>query len=396
MRAYSCILLLVLACGGEEATANVPAESPETPSAVSSAETATTPEVMPETVPAPEVVPEAQPEAPEALPDPNAPLVDLLQVEPRQLSASSVYRDDATQVERLTDGDFETAWNSQTMEPGASDPVVLTFVVPTNAQLQSILLTAGYTKLSRGRDLFLQNLRIRHVRVVHGAETFEADLDVEERGLQTIPVSGNGGEWRIEFTEWEPGEREDYRELCVSELRVMGRLDADNAGALTDAQMDAEDAALDAEVAQLEAEMAAEEAEDEAALMGDEVEGPPLGVVLAPRPDLHLTEMVLAPEIDRRAPIDPRSTYSKADAERVNCFFRLQNPERKETEVFISWENEEVESRNEPTAIPVPPNRTFTHWRYTSTGWRRPGVYTCVIRNAAEEVLGRAPFELTE
>lgn len=396
MRAYSCVLFLILlACGSDEAPASESAESPAPPAEANAARSTETPETPTEAQETPRETPPEAAITPEA-PAPNAPLIDLLQVEPRQLTASSVYRDDLTQVERLTDGDFETAWNSQTMEPGADEPVVLTFVLPENAQLQTVMLTVGYTKLNRGRDLFVQNLRIRHARIVHGAETFEADLDIDERGLQTIPVNGSGGEWRIEFTAWEPGEREDYRELCVSELRVMGRLPgSESAGEQTDAQMDAEDAAFEAEMAELDAEIAAENAEDEAALMEDD-EDSPLAVVLTPRPDLHLTEMVLAPDIDRRTPVDPRSTYSKMDGERVNCFFRLQNPEREETEVFISWENEEGESRNEPTAIPVPPNRTFTHWRYTSTGWRRPGVYTCVIRNADEEVLGRAPFELTE
>ena len=115
----------------------------------------------------------------------------------------------------------------------------------------------------------------------------------------------------------------------------------------------------------------------------------PNGVVLVARAGLHLTEMVLAPEMDGRTPLGPRYTYNKADEDQVN-------PEREATEVFISWEDEDGGSRNAPTAITVPPNRTFAHWRYTSTSWRRPGVYTCVLRNAAEEELGRAPFHLVE
>ena len=393
-------LVTFLACGGEE-------PAPE-------AESSPSPEAS-EIDPAPEASESAEAVAPEvsetATEEVSTEPVDLLQVLPRRMAASSFYRGDDSQIERLTDGDMETAWNSATMEAGATDPAWISVVVPTDVEVRSIAITAGYTKRNRGRDLFVQNLRVRHLVVRHGNEIFEFDLDVDERGLQELPVRGGGGLWRIEITSWEPGEREDYRELCVSELRLMGIPGTQTAlppvhdWEINDADR-AEAAAFEAEErAEAEAEFAALEAEDDNALIEDDVplddtspdgEAAAEDIVVASRPGVHLRELVLAPEIEGRTPLDPRSDYEKSADERVNCFFRLENPEREATEVSIAWEDSEGNSRNDPTLIPVPARLRFTHWRYTGTGWRRPGRYRCVLRDAEGEELGRASFDLRE
>ncbi|MEM7515301.1 MAG: hypothetical protein AAF368_00055, partial [Planctomycetota bacterium] len=50
-----------------------------------------------------------------------------------------------------------------------------------------------------------------------------AELDVNDRGLQPIAVGGAGGIWRIIVTDTVPGTRADFREICISELRALGR-----------------------------------------------------------------------------------------------------------------------------------------------------------------------------
>jgi hypothetical protein len=47
-------------------------------------------------------------------------------------------------------------------------------------------------------------------------------LDPEHRRLHALPVNGPGGVYRIEVTEVLPGSRPKWREVCISELRVMG------------------------------------------------------------------------------------------------------------------------------------------------------------------------------
>lgn len=146
--------------------------------------------------------------------------IDLLRAVRTDLAVSSVYRDRLAQAAALVDGDLETAWNSRTGDlRGAWIEVRL----PANATVTSIALTAGYTKQSGARDLFTGNHRISRVRVLRdGRDVGVYDLRTDLRELQTLPVTGPGGVYRIEVVDVVPGSRSGWREVCVSELRILG------------------------------------------------------------------------------------------------------------------------------------------------------------------------------
>jgi hypothetical protein len=129
----------------------------------------------------------------------------------------------------LVDGSLETAWNSRTGDlTGAWIEVRL----PDDATVTSIGMTAGFTHVSPRADLFPGNHRVARVRVLHdGAEVGTYPLDPELRTLQSLPVTGGGGVWRIELAELRPGTRTDWQEACVSELVVMGNAPGARVGA---------------------------------------------------------------------------------------------------------------------------------------------------------------------
>lgn len=164
------------------------------------------------------------------MPAPVAPPVDLLQSVPTQVAVSSVYRNNSGQIAQLADGLLDTAWNSRT------DELVGAWIdvrVPQDATVTSIELTAGFAReaTGTGTDLFTGNQRIARVRVLHdGAEVGSYPLDAESRALQTLPVSAAGGVYRVEVAAVLAGSRRDWREICVSELRVMGRAPGARAG----------------------------------------------------------------------------------------------------------------------------------------------------------------------
>ncbi|MBW2462739.1 MAG: hypothetical protein JRH11_13900, partial [Deltaproteobacteria bacterium] len=145
------------------------------------------------------------------------------------VATSSAYRDQRVQVQRLVDGDLESAWNSR------SDDLVGAWVdvrLPDDVTVTSIQMTVGYTKANATRDLFTANQRIARVRVLHdGDEVVVHPLDIASRQLQSIPVAGGGGVYRIELVELTTGEREDWQEACISELRVMGHASGSQGGA---------------------------------------------------------------------------------------------------------------------------------------------------------------------
>jgi hypothetical protein len=170
--------------------------------------------------PVPEPVAESGARPSTADPTVDDPIVDLLHTVQAAVAVSSAYRNRDQHVSSLADGDLETAWNSRTGDlVGAWIEVRL----PPEVQVSSIEMTAGFTKIADS-DLFTGNHRVRRVRVLRERVALgEHDLDVESRALQSLPAEGGGGVYRIEVLSTVPGSREDWREVCVSELRVMGR-----------------------------------------------------------------------------------------------------------------------------------------------------------------------------
>lgn len=207
------LVALLLGCGGEATapTPAAPAPAPPTPGA-----------------PVAPVAPLA-PVTPTAPPAPVGPPIDLLHAAPAALATSSAYHDDLAQVAALVDGSLETAWNSRTGDlTGAWIEVRL----PADATVTSIGMTAGFTHVSPRADLFPGNHRVTRVRVLRdGAEVGTYPLDPELRTLQTLPVAGGGGVYRIEIAEVRPGTNTEWREACVSELVVMGHAPGASGGA---------------------------------------------------------------------------------------------------------------------------------------------------------------------
>lgn len=212
MRRCIACLLLLSACGGEEAP-TPPSDPPETATDETTSQAATTSEPSADETNEPA---EAPPPAPPAT-------VDLLHAVPSAISVSSSYQMSPVQAPRLVDGDLETAWNSET---GQLENVWIQFRVPAEATVTAIEMTAGFTRVTERADLFEGNHRVARVRVRRGEETIaEQALDTSERGLQTITLEtpAQGGDFRVQLVELQAGSREDWREACVSELRVMGR-----------------------------------------------------------------------------------------------------------------------------------------------------------------------------
>lgn len=199
-RSVLIVLALSLACGSDEQPAQ-PSPAPE--------EQPSVPETLPE-----------EPEAP-AAPALTGEPMDLLQAVPTTVRVSSVNRGRVQRVARLFDGDRQTAWNSE------SDDLVGAWIevtLPADAQVEHVELTSGHIREGGASDLFQGNHRVKKVRVLRdGEEVGTYDLDTDSRSLQSVPASGPGGTWRIEVAEVVAGSRPTWKEVCVSELRFVGR-----------------------------------------------------------------------------------------------------------------------------------------------------------------------------
>ena len=145
---------------------------------------------------------------------------ELLHRVPMRVAVSSAVANGAYSPFDLVDGELATAWNSRT---GEARPWIA-FRVPPSTHVERVRMTVGFTRNGPEGDYFTMNRRIKKVRVWHdGVSRGEVALDPESRALQDVPIDANGGDYRIEIIETVPGTRKDWREVCVSELDVLGR-----------------------------------------------------------------------------------------------------------------------------------------------------------------------------
>jgi hypothetical protein len=161
--------------------------------------------------------PESPPEV--AAPAPHSP-ANLLDIVSAKIAVSSTVVNPRDFPEHLVDGRPETAWNSRTGDLRGW----IAFRVPRDARVDRIEITCGYDRVKGREDLFTANHRITRVAITRDGQLVkEAALDPNVRGLQAIAIDGGGGDYRISVLDTVPGTKKEWRELVVSELRVVGR-----------------------------------------------------------------------------------------------------------------------------------------------------------------------------
>lgn len=145
---------------------------------------------------------------------------NLLDVVPAKVAVSSAVQNPYDFPEHLLDGRNETAWNGRT---GDLVGGWIAFRVPVDAHITRIEMTAGFDRMKGTLDLFSANHRITKVTVTRdGNHVGDFPLDPKMRGLQSIPIDGPGGDYRVTVAEVVPGTKKEWKELTVSELRVVG------------------------------------------------------------------------------------------------------------------------------------------------------------------------------
>lgn len=150
---------------------------------------------------------------------------NLLELVPSKIAVSSTVQNPRDFPEHLLDGKLDTAWNGKT---GDLVGGWIRFRVPADAKVSYVELTAGYARVKGEEDLFLENHRIKRVQISHdGKVVGEHALDPSSRSMQRIPLAALcgascGGAFELKVLEVEPGTKKEWRELVVSELRVVG------------------------------------------------------------------------------------------------------------------------------------------------------------------------------
>lgn len=148
-------------------------------------------------------------------------LDDLLHFTDARIGVSSKVDNPRDFAEHVADGRLDTAWNGKT---GDLVGGWIGFRVPKETRVRVIELVVGYAaKSKKGEDLFTMNHRIAKVRVTRdGAKVLEHAFDPDVRDYQRIVLDAPGGDFKLEVLETKAGTKKEWRELVVSELRVLG------------------------------------------------------------------------------------------------------------------------------------------------------------------------------
>jgi hypothetical protein len=126
--------------------------------------------------------------------------------------------------EHLVDGDPKTAWNSRSGDRAAW----IGFRVPDEAHVARVEIFAGFDATSgSGVDLFTGNQRVRRLRVLRdGIVLKEVAINPDQREFQSVAIDAPGGDFFLDVVELAPGTNPAWKEVVVSELRVIGTLPA--------------------------------------------------------------------------------------------------------------------------------------------------------------------------
>jgi len=140
----------------------------------------------------------------------------------------------------------------------------------------------------------------------------------------------------------------------------------------------------------------AAEAKDTAAAEKDTAGDPdePGEIELAETEGLGLAELTVARGVEERKPVDPGQRFSLADGKKLYAVMVVSNPEKVESEVTVAWQPDGGKERGGVT-VKVGPQPRWRTWAYHSH-FKKPGLYYAIVRSAEGQVLGKAPFVITD
>lgn len=111
---------------------------------------------------------------------------------------------------------------------------------------------------------------------------------------------------------------------------------------------------------------------------------------------LKVKRLALATSVDRskRAPVGESATFKASDIEKLYAFVEVENPDKEESEVFVTFEPEDAGASQGQVALKVGSAARWRTWAFTRNA-KRPGKWAAIVRSSDGTVLARTPFEVT-
>ncbi len=109
---------------------------------------------------------------------------------------------------------------------------------------------------------------------------------------------------------------------------------------------------------------------------------------------LVIKRLVLAKGVEKREPVSPAAAFSKAEAKHVYAFVEIDNPDKKDSEIVVSFAKVGAPD-NGGVHLHVGPSRRWRTWAVTRAS-NGAGKWRVTVRDAAGNKLDEATFDVTD
>ncbi|MBN2344297.1 MAG: DUF2914 domain-containing protein [Deltaproteobacteria bacterium] len=111
--------------------------------------------------------------------------------------------------------------------------------------------------------------------------------------------------------------------------------------------------------------------------------------------DLMLNSIILARGVDKREPVDAGTTFSVSEGEKIYAILDVKNSMEEDATLTVSWKMPGSEKEIGKTDLTAKPAKSWRTWSFTRWA-KKAGTWEAIVRNANDEIIARAPFEVTE
>lgn len=108
---------------------------------------------------------------------------------------------------------------------------------------------------------------------------------------------------------------------------------------------------------------------------------------------LSVKRLVVAEGVHGREPMEPSSSFSMRDVNKIYAFVEIDNPTESASNIVVDFVRRSDQAKSGNVALDVGAARRWRTWAFTRNVSR--GEWEAVVRGPGGEELGRAPFEVT-
>ena len=108
---------------------------------------------------------------------------------------------------------------------------------------------------------------------------------------------------------------------------------------------------------------------------------------------VQLADLTVARGIESKRPLDPRTTYTLGEYERIYAFMSVLNPAETEDQLHVSFLNKASGKERGKVSVRVGAQKKWRTWAF-SKSINKTGSWEILVRNSEELIIGRAPFEI--